>query len=505
MACATVPVVDTYIVGTDAPGTGGWYTITFDFSIDPADIDVLTKEADEDSFTARVQDVEWELDSAGSRLRFIETSPGYDPPDGTIVHIERCTSRTRVVEWVPGNTLTADQINLDNDQQFFILQELEATLSRAMLKDLTGSYWEGQGLEVRTADDATAGDSLVTLRQVQALIAGAEIAHLSDVDVYTFTGTGMETDFELLTIEDISPDQIIVSINGLLQQVGEPGSPQDGLYYTVIGVDETDYPTSFTSAALRFTQPPAYNDIIEVRVFRGTVFTLIGESVIDSASLVDDILEERHFGGIAHSPLARMTFDSTGGIIWEEESSIANFTTALNTWLATKALSDIQGAGTFGNAELKMGANKITGLAAGSANTDAVTFGQFNALAKLAKATRITNITPGERISGVRALGYKPDIVIMSLTHTIGAGGSGPSTYTDTFICMPMSQSGTWYPKGGAAHRVGVAEPFHTLGGSYEVAVTGGGGGGDISWAHVTDSSDINTYTDLTILCLKFG
>jgi len=405
MAAIAVNVVNLYTVGSNAP-SDGWFTITFDIDLSPASVAVQVQEPGSDVFVTKLKDVDWELDKTSSRFRFLTTT--YEPEDGTIVRVERCTSRTRVVNWTPGSTMTAAQINLDNDQEFFILQEIEAELGRAMLKDLTGSFWQAEGLEVQNSADATQNTSLVTLQQLQAGLLGAEIAFLEDVDVYSFTGDGIQTDFELVGIDSVLAEQLIVTINGLVQHAGEPASTSDGLYYEVLSVDDPALPTGFADASLRFTQPPANNDSIEVRSFTGVVRAEIGDAVFGGGSIEDGSIGLNHFD-LNTTPDSFLLIGATGDPTYHDATDITLLEPALLTWLGERTLSDIQGVSAFGDENMNMGANRITNLGTGTATSDAVRLDQI-LISKVFKGTFSNN--------AAKTLGFIPDVVIMTVTGT---------------------------------------------------------------------------------------
>ncbi len=425
---ASVSVSDTYPVGSENP-SDGFFAITFPFAIDPATVRVYTKgSAADDAFVLKVQDTDWTLDEGGSRMSFITET--YEPVNGDTVFIERFTSRTRVNDYSPGGTVTADLMDTDNNQEFYILQEMEAKLANALQLDLTGSFWDGEGTRSSNCAEATTDTGWTTLGQVSALLAGEVPAAIDGADLFTFTGDGVETEFELSLWSDLTRARIILSINGLVQHA------YDDTIYDVLNTGEVGYPASFNWSALKFVNPPANNDIIEARAIKGTVSSVIGGETIVAAALADNCLEIRHFGGSTLSPAtdSRLVHTSSGDPVFEVASSIDLFEATLNTWLGTKQLTDLlnSDASPFGNQKLRMDDNKISGLKAGTVNTDAVNLGQVNTL------LQISNVAIGElaNISATvqtKTLAWRPDIVIIvgnSIDPTIG------SNYQSSWIAM---------------------------------------------------------------------
>lgn len=423
-------VVDLYIVSSETPGDG-YFPITFEFDLDAATVTVQVLEPDATDWVAKVRNTAWTLDSGGSRMSFITST--YEPPTGTYVRIARDTSALRVIDWKPGSTLTADQINFDNEQEFYLIQELLAEIARALRLDFTGTYWNAEDLQIKNGSDATAATDYATLRQVQALVQSAEVANLEEATVFSFTGDNSTTEFELQNLSQYTiEEELIVSIDGVIQQTGQTGSAVEDKYYTLLTEDETGYPGG-SNPWLVFDTPPTTGQEIEVRVFRGTVLTQIGSNVFGGDSIEDGALEERHFS-FPRTSDQRMVFGASGDLQWQEEDDLTPFSTSLEAWFAGKSIGDLADMGGGTSRDYDMDTRRFTNHAnpralqpldvANKAYVDGRT-----PITTVSGNTWTGAIAEGVETTIVSNLSYTPNMLHLQVTWTM-PGGSITQSYT---------------------------------------------------------------------------
>lgn len=436
-----------YVVGSDNPATG-YFTYDFDFSIDEATLLVYVKEPDDDGFTLRTEDTDYTVDKSASRIAFLTSE--FEPEDGSIVRIERSTTLERTNDYQGGTTLTAQALDTDADQIFYILQEIEADLDDALRLDRSGTYWDGEGTRSANCAEATTDDGWITLAQANALIVGGDVVHLDSAEPFKFTGDGSTRYFELSGYDSLTRTRVFVSINGVIQH------SYDSTYYEVVNPDDSDYPDGYTASVVEFTNAPAYGDEIEVRLFKGTVTAQYGEGVIDSDALEDGILEFRHFDDLraSGSTAQRIIFNPSAEPTFEDVDDLSLFETALNTWLSGKALGDL--SDTFINEALHMQSKKITNLALATNGGDAVSKQWITNNVGLGqiKNDKCDDLSASSWKT-TATIGFAPDVVLGMLRFTI----SGQQWQSPIVFTRWQADNDDHYFMGGVHDPVG--GPYH--------------------------------------------
>lgn len=353
---------------------------------------------------------DYTVDTVNERITFVSA-----PASSTTVKISRSTQISeRYVDFENNSVIEEQTLDLDSNQLFFLIQEINDGLVNALQLDSYG-YWNGQGHASKNCLPADSGSGWVTLGQMQDAIAGIDTATIDNAMQWSFTGDGSSTDFELSDLGiNVSPEQLWVWVNGVIQK---PGSSYD-------------YDTDNTGAdpLVTFTAAPATGDAIEVRAIHGTVAAILDE--YDGDSITNYSIDPKtKLLTDAGDPYRVIYFGANGRV-----SSIGQMTAARVANLA----STVQGYSLDlfdpPEAAVDMNSQQITGLAAGTASSHAVNKGQMDAA-----ISAITQAAVGTGIAAVGAntvtLGWQPSLVffITADVGVVGFTGSGSSSgYTVT-------------------------------------------------------------------------
>ena len=223
-----------------------------------------------------------------------------------------------------------------------------------MTKTLDASSWNGQSLASTGCGPATESTGWTTFGQVTDMLAGVSTASVNNVTQWTFAGTGAATSFDLTSAPQGLADakELIVYINNV------PQIPDVGY-----GVDTTDP----LLPAITFDTAPDNLDVIYVRAVSGTVSTTFNDSSVTNSAIADKAIDIDHLFFGSGDPLRFITVDANGDAAVRQAAygDITNFATGV-----VLSRLDEMAAPT---APLAMNAQQITGLAAGSLDTDGVT------------------------------------------------------------------------------------------------------------------------------------
>jgi hypothetical protein len=435
-----------YEVGPGAPGPD--FTYPFPVDIDASTLNVLVQTPGSDVFRTQEQDIDYVWDKTGSRIIFVA---GRAPTTGSFVRIERFTDRRRVLDYVGGSTLTADNLNDENNQEFYILQELESGLSNALRKNLAGAAWDSEGLPSINAAPTTDPDGWVTLAQLESIIFGSPITEVDDARTYQFFGTGGRTIFELGETFNTTAQQLIVTIDGVVQH------SFDSQIYRVLNPGDAGYDNSlYTGSLVIFDIAPVLNQLIEIRHFKGTVASGVQAGDITGTEIQDGSLNSTTLFSFPGTGDRRLVFRPAGSAFLQAENSVTPFQDALLAYLGNRQLSDLSN-GTADpfvdenmrieggrNLEFLSGGGRITGLLtpASGAETDAANRKFVNDAIAAATALGEPPVNKAEHQSvpsmpwlfnetKTVALGFRPEWVAMTaifINDTATGFGQHPGT-----------------------------------------------------------------------------
>jgi hypothetical protein len=339
---------------------------------------------------------------------------GSEPGSGLSVVIERDTKiDTRYVTFEDNSIIDDTVLNRDSDQLFYLIQELFDDIADALLKNPAGTAWAGEGLPADNFATGTGPNSLVTLSQLTAAVAGVPAAEISNAYVATFSGDSSETEFTLNSppVGINSAGQLIVTISGVVQASG------------------TDY--TYTGGVLTFlTAPPTgTNNIRVVAITGGIVASSIGDRQVTSSMLANDSVTLTKLDFETGDSNRAMLISNNGNpfLTLLNHSHISDF----DTGVRQNRLNEM----TAPNASVSFGSQKITNLGTPTASSDGATKGYVDGaistgLAGVSANTKISvnaTTTDGSGNLTVSSLAFAPSAIILSAISS-----ATPYTYVFT-------------------------------------------------------------------------
>lgn len=222
------------------------------------------------------------------------------------------------------------------------------------MKVIANGTFDAKGLRITSGAAAVDGTDYATLNDVTALVAGGVTVELASGSLYSTTGDGQEeyeTDWQGIDVNDI-----IVFVEGQWQ---DPTSA-----YTI---DNTGNPLA--GSKIVFTENIASGAKIRAWAPSGSVVSSVSGVTIDNGNIAD--------GAIATGKLSPSTegyFLRVVSGVWAGVALTASMVTDLATWIGTNVkLNDLDGP----DGSVDFNNHKATGLAAGTASTDAVRVDQL--------------------------------------------------------------------------------------------------------------------------------
>lgn len=458
------------------------YTYVFEVPGNFSAVLVKTRPTTDELFSQATLDVEYTHNASTKLITF---QPGFIPADGTIIRIERFSNRDRQVNYVGGSTI--EERNLDNDPNrlTMVTQEIEAGLLDALRRSDDRESWNGEGLPSENCLDATEPDGWVTLQQLeQAVGSGGLPTSSSEGLVFTFTGNGTQTQYELDDVEGIHKELVNVFVESVYQSA-------DGSVYDILRKTSTGYPTAGDDDDyLEFAVAPPAGASIEVRTLKGSFFTEVPDFSITTSKLADDAvtLSKINLGSglsdrfmvldaLGNPAVRRIGAEDMQAAFADENASLpAGFSQVLRTLRLDQFVKP--------DNPIDMNNKRIHTLGAATDPQDAISkalmeehvSSELAALAGISLQSAQGDIALVDDDLGYWnhlnfdlplfiPLPFKPNIVILTFTDTVSGGGSSH----DVFIYM----TGPDYNFGGAFnpdHIIGIASlnQATTLGFSYE-------------------------------------
>lgn len=286
-----------------------------------------------------------------------------------ILLIERETDiDTARVTYANNALIDKDNLNSNQEQILFRLQEQDSDIGNAITLDLSNGCWDGQGYPTCDFAPATVSSGLTTLSQVQSLVAGVDIATVDNIYEMKASGDGVTTVFALTGFPKtgISNAAVMIDIDGVTQY---PGASFD-YTYALSGSIPT---VTFTTA------PPSGTNNILFRTYKGTVQTTYADSSVDGDAIITGSMPVTKLEAAAGVANRFITFNTSGvaSIGTIAHTQISDFDTGVRQ-NRTNEMTAPNGSVGFNNQKL---INLGTGAASSS---DACTVAQMEAYADAA-------------------------------------------------------------------------------------------------------------------------
>lgn len=199
---------------------------------------------------------------------------------GTVVDIQRGTTRERNITHDPSSTITGAVLNRDEEQSFRFKQELEEANNRTLGLTAREDEFDARGKPICNVGDAIEGrlDCVLNFRDLLNLFGEGLISTLGDVTVFYFDGDGTTTNFTLANRRGSEPEHWQVYKNGV-RQYPEIAPADEGVFTITVadGVDDI----------LVFETAPENNSVIFVMSYEGTVIATLLNDTIDTQHLID--------------------------------------------------------------------------------------------------------------------------------------------------------------------------------------------------------------------------
>ncbi len=441
------------------------YSYVFEVPGNYSAVLVKTRPLTDENFSLLTLNLEYSHNASTKTITFLA---GFIPATGTFIRIERFTNRDRQIDYVGGSTI--EERNLDNDPNrlTMVTQEIEAGLLDALRRNDQRTGWNGEGLPSENCADAIEPDGWVTLQQLEQAVGGGGLPTSSSEGlVFTFTGNGTQTQYELDDVEGIHKELVNVFIESVYQSA-------DGTVYDILRKTSTGYPTAGDDDDyLEFATAPPAGASIEVRTLKGSFFSEVPDFSITTSKLADDAvtLSKINLGpGLADrfmvldaigNPVARrIGAEDFQALTADENASLpADFSTLIQTLRLDQFVAP--------DNPVDFNSKRLTTLGAATDQLDGINKGQMEehvseqiaALAGISLQTFKGSISvtdyfnafmadqsPGNRSLTIQ-LPFKPDAVIMHFIKSFftfppfGDGGHNPTIQWVSLHLTPASDN----------------------------------------------------------------
>jgi aspartate 1-decarboxylase len=290
---------------------------------------------------------------------------------GDVLVVQRVTKvDLPYVDYANNSALDADDLNVNNDQLLFLIQELEDQGNNSITLSLGSDCFDVQGKRICNLADGTLNTDAVNLRQLLSAVEGAETATFDNIGYFTFSGDGTETDFTLTGagIGFTDPKELIVHVAGVIQ---DPTTS-----YTVSAGDTPN-------PVITFDPAPANGAEIRVRTFYGLVKAVLQTAIIDGSSLAPDSvgLGSIDWGSGVAGRILVLDANGDPTLRVPVHTDITDF----DAGVITNRLDQLAAP----TANVSLNNNKITSLQAGTSSTDAVNKSQMDAAIAAANTSTV--------------------------------------------------------------------------------------------------------------------
>lgn len=356
---------------------------------------------------------------------YIPVGTGVDG-SSTLISITRLTSRSRLIDYIPGGTIRERDLDNDYNRLTSVDEEIENGVFAALFKNDAGTFWDAEGLRSDNSSPALTATGWTTLAQVQDLVSGLNVADLAIPIILTFTGDGVETEFELQGIRGGIPGQADIYVNSIYQT-----SDQATAIYTILQEADSDYPSGGDGFDyLQFSVPPPLGATIEVKHFTGTVLGVLPAEFVNIANqIANNLVGLQHLELPSGDAKRFIIFDDTGKIPVGRTIGIEDLVatsqligaavrTAFTNDASGLRLSDFLRANA-GNLDIK--GFKLLDVGAPSSGGDATnkTYVDANKI-QLAKGAINTGLPNGLGATMDITVGFQPDFFFFLIHHTGG-------------------------------------------------------------------------------------
>jgi hypothetical protein len=274
------------------PATGDdSYQYTFQVLGSYSTVRVRVRANGEDDYVYQTEGEDYTHNANNRTITFLS---GSVPEAGGTVRIERCTDLNRLVDFIGGSTLTEANLDNDADRLTSATQELACQLSTTLQQSPGGTCWDAGGLPLCNVGAGTEPTDGVNLQQVINILNGAETAEISNnSSIFSFTGDGITTEFELNGEQELSAVRVLVFVDGVYQDAETAGGPA----FTILNAEDSDYPSDGDGDSyLSFTAAPLEDANVEVRVIKGLVSVTFDSASLDGDNIANDSIGLEHLG-----------------------------------------------------------------------------------------------------------------------------------------------------------------------------------------------------------------
>ncbi len=331
-----------------------------------------------------------------------------------VLRIIRETKRdARYVDYVDSTNVTAELLDLDSNQNFFLIQEGLDLQSDAMIRGTDGQ-WAGRGYQIKNIAAGTDGTDAVNLNQLQAAVVGALPATLSGLGYVVYTGDAVEDTFALpAAIQDITdPGDVEVFVNGIRQL--------PVTHYSIVGDD----------VLLAFV--PAVGDKVLLAWPEGVVAGIVSADSVLTASIQNDAVTAAK---IAPGSNGQVLAAVAGESAWT--TLAASYVSDFDTQVRTSRLDQMAAP----TASVSAGSQKITNLGTPTSGTDAATKTYVDGQPALTSKTSIMTSTGS--VTSVNC-SFDAGFQIGAFTVTVPITQSGAlSTFTASGVVTSANSSST--------------------------------------------------------------
>jgi hypothetical protein len=315
--------------------------------------------------TLKTLSTDYSVNTTLSRVEFV----GSAPLSSELVRIARYTkSDDRYINYTNSTNITADILNTDAQQIFFLAQEAKDLQNDAMTVGSDGK-WNGQGKIIGNIAAGVDGTDAVNVAQLQAAVLGTTPASLGGHGYQQYTGDGSTTSFALPSaITSItSPEDIDVYVNGIHQ------------------TPTTAY--SLSSGNIVFSPAPPNTSKIEILWLQGVLSGILGADAIDTSMIQNGVITAAKIDAESSAAGTVLKSDGAGNATFSTitSSSVSDF----DTQVRTSRLNQM----TAPNADVSMAGYKLTNVANPSSSNDAINLSYFNS--NTGNYDKNTNITLG--------------------------------------------------------------------------------------------------------------